>query len=141
MNQRMIPGLRSAGRAAVLALAGGVLMLTLGASPAEAHSQKWHRGGGHRHHRVVSHHHRHDARFVVPHRIVTSRAYVYRPYLHNRLYFAPHHHYHAVYRFPVYTAYGVTYEPSYYCDGVLFDPYPSGYVSYASPRFGVFIGF
>ena len=56
----------------------------------------------------------------------------YAPYYSGRVYYAPHHHAHAVYAFPVYSPYGVvSYDPYYYCGpelyvaapGYRYDPY------------------
>ncbi len=59
-------------------------------------------------------------RFVVPQRI--DRRYVddYRPYYWKRVYDRGHRHHHAVYRFPVYTTYGIVYQPYAYCGERLF---------------------
>lgn len=130
-------GLRTARRLGAV-LAAAAIAAVLGASPADAHPRRGHGGHklAHRHHHVV------HGRFAVPHRIPVHRAHVYSPYYHHRVFFKPHRHFHFVYHFPIYTAYGVVYEPYSYCDGVLFvPPYYGGYVSYSSPRFGVFVGF
>lgn len=111
-------------------LAAAAVAAVLGASPADAHSPF-----AHRHHHAVRH------GFVVPHHIPVHRVHVFRPFFHSRVFFKPHRHFHAVYHFPIFTAYGVIYKPYSYCDGVLFFPPYGGYVSYSSPRFGVFVGF
>jgi hypothetical protein len=84
-------------------------------------------------------------RFVVPHRI--ARPHVYDRYFSGRVYFAPHRHAHVVYAFPVYTPYGVEYEPHYYCGPELYVEHP-GYAydsDYRSRRprvsIGVHLGF
>ena len=68
--------------------------------------------------------------FAVPQHIVRTAAYA--PYYSGSVYYAPHHHVHAVYAFPVYAPYGpVTYTPYYYCGpelyvaspGYAYDPY------------------
>jgi hypothetical protein len=72
-------------------------------------------------------------RFVVPHRLV--RRHVYDPYFSGSVYFAPHRHAHLVYAFPVYTPYGVEYEPSYYCGDHLYVDHPGyGYDPYYERR-------
>ena len=80
-------------------------------------------------HRSVYH-----ERFVVPHRIVRTAAYA--PYYSGRVYYAPHHHMHAVYAFPVYSPYGVvSYSPSYYCGPELYVAAPGyGYDPYYDDR-------
>lgn len=85
---------------------------------------------GHHHHdschhasrRHVSNHHvgAYQGYFAVPARIDHRHVEVYRPYYWTRVYDRGHRHHHAVYRFPVYTAYGVVYEPYAYCGGRLF---------------------
>lgn len=84
-------------------------------------------------------------RFVVPHRIVHADAY--DSYFSGRVYFAPHRHVHLVYAFPVYTPYGVEYDPYYYCGDELYVDRP-GYTydsDYRSRRprvsIGVHLGF
>ena len=44
----------------------------------------------------------------------------YRDYHRGRVYYKAHRHYHAVYRFPVYTRAGRDYQPHYYCNGELY---------------------
>ncbi len=44
----------------------------------------------------------------------------YSSYRHGRSYHAQHRHYHEIYRFPVYTDYGVEYYPHAYCEGNFF---------------------
>jgi hypothetical protein len=84
-------------------------------------------------------------RFVVPHRIV--HADVYDRYFSGRVWFAPHRHAHIVYAFPVYTPYGVEYEPHYYCGHELYVDHPGyAYDSYYRSRrprvsIGVHLGF
>jgi hypothetical protein len=89
--------------------------------------------------RVVAH-----RPFVVPRHVSYRTVRAYDPYFSSRVFFPAHHHYHVIYRFPVYTAYGVVYQPYSYCGGSLFDGYgygPSGYVSFGGPHFGVAFGF
>jgi hypothetical protein len=80
-----------------------------------------HRSGGH-------------ARFAVPHRIV--HASTYAPYYTGRVYYAPHHHVHAAYAFPVYGAYGVRYAPYYYCGPELFVAAPGYAYPPPAPYYG-----
>jgi hypothetical protein len=75
--------------------------------------------------------------FVVPLRIRRAELVRYRPYYHENLFHAPHGHDHAVYYFPIPTAWGYAYEPRHYCAGDLF----RGYVAYDGPRVSVRLGF
>ena len=138
------------------------LLAAVAASPAEAHER--HRGPyghpGHRHHvgRVVA-----VRPVVVPSRIVVRDARYWDPYYDARVWYAPHHHYHAVYAFPVLVRPGVVaYAPHTYCDGrlilrgdVVLDAYGreyddaryrwddrvSGYVAIGGPNFRIGVGF
>ena len=73
----------------------------------------------------------------------------YNPYFTRRVFFPAHNHFHFVYSFPVYTSYGVVYEPYTYCGDALYGGYgygpaaygPSGYVRFGGPHFGVAFGF
>jgi len=95
-------------------------------------------GNGHRVEHSYYDDHRHYSsyrpvyheRFVIPHHLVRTAAYA--PYYSGSVYYAPHHHVHAVYAFPVYSPYGaVSYDPYYYCGpelyvaspGYRYDPY------------------
>jgi len=64
---------------------------------------------------------------------IDARGY-YSPYLAGRVYYAPQHHYHVTYRFPVFVDGAVVYRPYDYCGDRLF---VAG--SFALPRlaFGV----
>ncbi len=44
----------------------------------------------------------------------------YSSYHHGRQYYSAHRHHHEIYRFPVYTEYGVEYYPYAYCEGNFF---------------------
>lgn len=68
---------------------------------------------------------------------------VYRPYYQGRAYFRAHHHYHAVYQFPVYGDAGYFYRPYTYCGGELFHVRAGhhGYATYDGPRFSIGVGF
>ena len=135
-----------------------ILALALSTGSSFADSGRGHKHGhGHGHgkknghHRVVYHESRPvyrsvvRERFVVPHRIVTAQAYA--PYYSGRAWYAPHHHAHVVYAFPVYSPYGVTYEPSYYCGHELYVSAPGyAYDTYyrsRAPRVsvGIQVGF
>jgi hypothetical protein len=58
--------------------------------------------------------------FSVPRVIVRNVVPTYRPYYFDRVYYPAHHHYHEIYRFPVYLDYGVEYYPYAYCEGNFF---------------------
>ncbi|MFQ5669223.1 MAG: hypothetical protein ACE5HD_01735 [Acidobacteriota bacterium] len=88
----------------------------------------------HGHARVGNHH----ERFEAPRHIVRGEVEFYNPYYRGRVYYGPHHHYHPVYAFPVYTTYGAVYYANYYCDGRY---YGRGSVAYHSPRFSISVGF
>src|SRR5262245_3411407 len=57
---------------------------------------------------------------TVPRTIVVAQRGYYQPYYGGRVYYGPHHHYHAYYRFPVYVDGVVAYRPYYYCNDALF---------------------
>jgi hypothetical protein len=56
----------------------------------------------------------------VPRVITVDHQAFYSPYVSGRIYYAPHHHYHARYLFPVFVGGAVQYHPYYYCGGTLF---------------------
>jgi len=58
--------------------------------------------------------------YRVPQVIAVEHRGDYRPYFTGRSYYAPHHHYHAAYRFPVWVNGAVAYRPYSYCDDRLF---------------------
>lgn len=123
------------------------LGLLLGAAPAEAgHGH----GNGHGHGRKSHRHHRHEEFrrshrpvFVVPSHIPVRRAVEFQPYFAARTWYRPHGHRHVVYRFPVYTDYGVVYHPYTYCGDHLFrsDGDVHGRIAFGGPHLGVHIGF
>jgi hypothetical protein len=70
------------------------------------------------HNRIV-----HDVRHVLELPRAIHRAHVdaFRSFYRGQAYYGPHHHYHAVYRYPVYGAAGhVYYRPYSYCNDALF---------------------
>ena len=67
---------------------------------------------------------------------VDHRAY-YSPYVSGRTYYAPHHHYHARYRFPVFVGGAIQYQPYYYCGQSLF---VTGVVALPHVAFGINFG-
>lgn len=94
------------------------------------------------------------APFVAPRHVAFRTVRTFDPFFSGRVFYAPHNHFHVVYRFPVYTAYGVVYQPYSYCGDDLYNGYgydgygsssygyaPSGHVSVVGPRFGVSVGF
>ena len=60
------------------------------------------------------------AQYRVPSVITVEHRGDFRPYFTGRTYYAPHHHYHAAYRFPVWVNGAVAYRPYAYCDDHLF---------------------
>ena len=57
---------------------------------------------------------------VAPVRLTHTALASYRDFHHGRIYYRPHRHHHAVYRFPVHTNAGWISQPHYYCNGTLF---------------------
>ena len=79
-----------------------------------------------------------DAGFpTVPRSIVVEQRGYYQPYYSGRVYYGPHHHYHAAYRFPVYVGGSVVYQPYYYCGDSLF---VGGAVALPHLAFGIRFG-
>ena len=82
---------------------------------------------------------------TVPRSIVVGQRGYYQPYYSGRVYYAPHHHYHMAYRFPVYVGGSVVYQPYYYCGDSLFVggavalPHLAFGINFGSPH-GVSIG-
>jgi hypothetical protein len=72
----------------------------------KAHDNGWHRG-----------HHKHGRKFVA---IPRYAPYGYRQYYYGRAYYGPHHHYHVVYRYPVWVGGRTVYRPYAYCGDRLF---------------------
>jgi hypothetical protein len=92
--------------------------------------------------RHYRHGHRHGYRhFAIPRSIHHHRLEHYRPYYWGRSYFRDHRHYHRVYRFPVYTDYGVSYRYYPYCEGNLYDDGLRGRIGFYGDRFSIDIGF
>lgn len=82
--------------------------------------------------------HRRHNRFVIPTYISVSYAHDYQPYYYGDRYYRPHGHIHQVYRFPVYSDYGVDYRAVTYCNG---SHYRSGQFVYNGPKLGFSIQF
>ena len=103
---------------------------------ADGHGGK-HSGHGHG---VARGHYKSVPRYIA----VDHRAY-YAPYVSGRVYYAPHHHHHVRYVFPVYLNGGVVYQPYLYCGRQLFVsgavtlPHLAIGVNYGSPG-GVLVG-
>src|SRR5262245_13380853 len=90
------------------------------------------------HNRVV-----HDVRRVleVPRAIHAAHVDAFRSFYRGNTYYAPHHHYHAVYRYPTYVGAHVYYRPYYYCNNALFVAPGYGYgYGYPAARIVVNIG-
>lgn len=64
----------------------------------------------------------HDVRRVLelPRAIHHAHVDAFRSFYRGRVYFPAHHHYHAVYNYPVYYGRRVFYRPYYYCNDSLF---------------------
>ncbi len=97
----------------------------------------------HRYHRRYDDHYyrynRHRIRhFDIPKLILHELLHSYRPYRYGRVYYSQHRHYHEIYRFPVYTEYGVEYHPYAYCEGKFFG---RGHFRNGRPVFDVRIRF
>ena len=108
-----------------LALSTGSSFADSGRGRGHKHKHGHGHGNGHKHQRVVEYREYRPVyrsvvreRFAVPHRIVHANTYA--SYYSGRAWYAPHHHAHAVYAFPVYSPYGVTYDPHYYCGHELY---------------------
>lgn len=78
------------------------------------------------------HHYVGHRRFVVPRAIHSHYVRTYQPYYYGRAFYAPHHHYHVIYRFPVYGYGEPVYYPYAYCGDELF---ARGVFTNAGPRF------
>lgn len=74
-------------------------------------------GNGHGHYYRAHPSHRY---VVVPRRIYVEDRSYFHPYYAGRAYYAPHHHYHAAYRFPVYVNGAVVVRPYSYCGDEVF---------------------
>lgn len=99
---------------------------------------RYDRNRGHKHgHNKYWKRNRYD-RFRIPNRIVYRSRVDYRPYFWGERYSRRHGHMHMVYRFPVYTEYGMDYRAVSYCEG---DYYRAGRFVYNGPRLGFEIRF
>jgi len=102
------------------------------------HDHAYNRGRGHKHgHNKYWKRNRHD-RFRIPNRIVYRSRVDYRPYFWGERYSRRHGHMHMVYRFPIYTDYGMDYRAVSYCGD---DYYRTGRFVYSGPRLGFEIRF
>lgn len=124
------------------------------ATPAEANDRRPRHRIEHGHQRHHAHHRQFDRydhrafrhersfrydRFDIPHRIRHDRRDVYRSYREGSVYFAPHHHRHAVYVFPVRFGHGWGFREHFYCEGDLFLDH--GRVDFHGRRFSISLGF
>jgi hypothetical protein len=106
----------------MLATAAAFLAAVLFASTSPAlagdhgrHGRGHHKGHGHnKHHQSASHH------YTVPQVLTPTYRGAFKPYYKGRVYYAPHNHYHASYRLPVYYGGAVAYRPYAYCEDHLF---------------------
>jgi len=135
-------------RLGAFGLAGLVSVgLLLGASPAEAghghHGNHGNHGNPHWKHGHGEYRRSYRPVFVVPSYIPAPRVVEYQPYVVQRAWYRPHNHRHVVYRFPVYTDFGVVYRPYTYCGDHIFSPDNDvhGRIAFGGPNFGVAIGF
>jgi hypothetical protein len=102
-----------------LVLAGAAIAaLSLAATPAEAHGHG-HGQGNHAHgHAGYGAVYAPGSAFrpgVVPRRIIYRDVRAYSPWYGGTVWYGPHHHAHAIYRFPVYVNGAVVYQPYTYC--------------------------
>ncbi len=139
------------GLSRVAVLAAGILTLSLWATPEEAfadnrnrrHPKKFRSYHPHQEYRYQPAPHRgYRSRgrrsFTIPSRIRHQQRHEYRRYYRGSLYYSPHRHRHSVYGFPVYSEFGVSYQPNVYCGERSF---VTGFVGIYGPRFGFQIGF
>jgi hypothetical protein len=102
-------------------------------APAEAHGGRHPgrglRGAGHGHFK-------HGHFKTVPRFIATHHRAHFSPYVAGRVYYAPHHHHHVRYLFPVYVNGVIVHQPYFYCGDRLF---VSGAV--ALPRLAIGVNF
>jgi len=94
------------------------------------------RGTSHYYHHHVRRPHRHL--FELPRVIFNVHLGHYDPYYWGRVYHGGHHHYHAVYAFPVYVDDALLYRPYSYCEGEF---YATGYFSVGGPHFDLTLRF
>jgi len=86
--------------------------------------------------------HRHDhRRFEVPRHIHRLHRSDHRRYYRGRVWVPVHHHYHVIYRFPVYTSVGLVYRDYPYCEGSLYHDGISGYLNIEGRHISIGIGF
>jgi hypothetical protein len=115
-----------------LLVAGGVLLTSLVVfAPAteardhrDAHSS-WQKGHGNGHGNGHGRGHQSYRFTEVPRRMHGHYRSDFRYAYAGRTYYGPHHHYHAMYRYPVVVGGVVRYRPYYYCNDELF---VTGYV-------------
>ena len=88
--------------------------------------------------RIVDGYKNRSRQFRIPNRIMFRSGMDYRPYFYGERFHRGHGHMHMVYRFPVYTDYGVRYRAVSYCEG---DYYRTGQFVYNGPRLGFSIRF
>lgn len=105
--------------ATAAAFLAAVLLATAGPALADDHG---HRGRGYNGHRGNGHAYGHGPvnSYVVPQVLTPVYVSAFQPYYTGRVYYAPHHHYHAAYSLPVYYGGAVAYRPYAYCGDHLF---------------------
>lgn len=115
----------------MLATAAAFLAAVLFASTAPAHAKdQGHRSNGHQNNGHQNQGHQGNGLsqrpaqaapyYTVPQVLTTGYRGTFQPYYNGRAYYAPHHHYHARYRLPVYYNGAVVYRPYAYCGDQLF---------------------
>ena len=115
----------------MLATAAAFLAAVMFATAAPAHAKE-HGHQNHGHHDNGNHNNGHQGYshgprrvqsvpyYAVPQVLTSDYRGTFQPYYHGRSYYAPHHHYHASYRLPVYYNGAVVYRPYAYCGDRLF---------------------
>lgn len=111
-------GRKRMARSMMLAGAALAALILAAQVPAEAHGKHGHHprhGAAHAYPYYPS-----SGAVYVPRRFYAPDAVTYRPWFAGQVYYGPHRHYHASYRFPVMVDGAVVYRPYAYCDDRLF---------------------
>jgi hypothetical protein len=138
------------------AAACAVLLVTTALGAAPAWAGHGHGRGHHRHSHAAHHRHSHGCGHrapavvarpyyspawrpvVVPRVLVPRAVYEVEPYRAGYAYYAPHHHHHALYRFPVIVDGAHAWRTHAYCgDHLIAD----SHLDVATPRFGLHVRF
>ena len=123
-----------------------VLFATAAPALADDHGHHGH-GRSYNGHRGNGHAYGHGATYyTVPQVLTPVYRGAFQPYYSGRVYYAPHHHYHAAYSLPVYYGGAVAYRPYSYCGDHLFVsgavalPQLAFSFNYGTPGFGFYAG-